>query len=121
MYVKWAILIFFSVLLNNNSYAQPQTYNWYFGYNAGINFSTGNPVAVTNGQSFQTEGCSSISDNNGNLLFYTDGMTVYNKLHQTMTNGSGLYGGGSSTQAAAIVPQPGNDSILQPKSLGLKW
>src|SRR5690606_2064773 len=46
----------------------------------------------------------------GNLLMYTNGMFVYNQQHQQMPNGFGLQGFGS-TQAAIIVPQPGNDSI----------
>ena len=54
---------------------------WYFGEYAGLDFNSGSPVALTNGQLNTNEGCATISDNNGNLLFYTDGMTVYNKSH----------------------------------------
>ena len=42
---------------------------WYFGANAGLHFTGSGPVAVTNGQTVTQEGCASISDNNGNLLF----------------------------------------------------
>ncbi|MDB4094501.1 PKD domain-containing protein, partial [Flavobacteriaceae bacterium] len=59
------------------------------------------------------EGCSSISDFNGNLLFYSDGRNVWDKNHQIMPNanyraGSGLLGDPSSTSSALIVPRPGN-------------
>lgn len=80
--------------------------NWYFGQNAGLNFNSGAPVPLTNGQLVTEEGCSSISDANGNLLFYTDGSSVYNKQHALMANGAGLMGASSSTQSAIIVPQP---------------
>ena len=50
------------------------------------------------------EGSSSISDSNGQLLFYTDGVTVWDKNNAVMQNGTGLMGNGSSTQSALIVP-----------------
>ncbi len=58
------------------------------------------------------EGCASISDFNGNLLFYTDGITVYNRNHGIMPNGTGLKGDFSSTQSAIIVPRPGSSTIF---------
>ncbi len=54
-----------------------------------------------------SEGCSSISDSRGNLLFYTDGVTVWNKQNKMMRNGKGLKGHDSSTQSAIIIPKPG--------------
>ncbi|MBT6131887.1 MAG: T9SS type B sorting domain-containing protein [Flavobacteriales bacterium] len=81
---------------------------WYFGHNAGVEFQSGNPVGVTDGQLFTTEGCASISDPLGDLLFYTDGSTVWDKLHNIMPNGLGLLGNSSATQSAIIVPAPGN-------------
>ena len=92
-------------------FAQGQNNNWYFGLNAGITFNTNPPSALTNGQLNTFEGCAAISDNAGNLLFYTDGTTVYNKLHAIMTNGSALFGHLSSTQSAIIVPLPGSNTI----------
>ncbi len=53
-----------------------------------------------------------MSDSAGNLLFYTDGITVWDKTHSVMEDGTGLYAGnGSSTQAALIVPHPGNSNL----------
>lgn len=91
-----------------------RTYHWYFGNGAGIDFSSGIAVADTNGNLHTYEGCAVMSDTAGNLLFYTDGDTVWNKNHLPMLNGTGLMGCGnygSSAQAALIVPHPGNDSI----------
>lgn len=106
-------LIFFSLLFSVTvpTYSQKQANFWYFGYGAGLNFNSGVPVAVTDGQVYTTEGCSTVSDANGNLLFYTDGTTVYNKLHAIMANGNGLTGNSTSNQSAIIVPKPCSQTI----------
>lgn len=89
-------------LSNNNSK------HWYFGNHAAIKFENNIPTALTNSAMNQVEGVATMSDFNGNLLFYTNGITVYNKNHQIMENGSGLLSHNSNTQAAFIVPFPGN-------------
>ncbi len=91
--------------------AQNEGNIWYFGQNAGLDFNSGSPVALTNGLLNTMEGCASICDNNGGLLFYTDGMTVYNANHTIMPNGSGLLGHFSSTQSGVILKQPGLSTI----------
>jgi PKD repeat protein len=98
------------VLFTTKLYCQipGPTTNWYFGTNAGITFNSGAPIALTNGSLATTEGVATISDNSGNLLFYTDGVTVYNRLHNVMTNGTGLFGHISSTQSAIIIQKPGS-------------
>ncbi len=84
---------------------------WYFGENAGLDFNSGSPVALTDGMLNTDEGCASICDTNGSLLFYTDGMTVYNKNHIVMPNGTGLLGHNSSTQSAIIVKKPMSNNL----------
>jgi len=103
---KFCILIFllFSIF---KTIAQQQAYHWYFGNHGGLDFSSGTAVAVNNGSLLTDEGCSSVSDASGNLLFYTNGVNVYNNLHQLMPNGTGLLGHISSTQSALIVQRPG--------------
>jgi gliding motility-associated-like protein len=88
-----------------------QANNWYFGDHAAVSFSTGSPLFLNNSQMQSVEGVATISDGNGSLLFYTNGITVWNKLHQQMVNGFGLNGHQSSTQSGVIVPHPYNDSI----------
>ncbi|MEZ5171964.1 MAG: PKD domain-containing protein [Bacteroidia bacterium] len=90
---------------------QERFYNWYFGNQAGLNFSSGSPVALTNGAMSTTEGCASISDASGNLMFYTNGINVWNANHIIMTNGSGLTGHNSSTQSAIIIQKPLSTNI----------
>ena len=94
-------------------FSQQEASNWYFGYGAGIKFNTnGTITSLTNGQLNTLEGCASLSDSNGNLMFYTDGTTVYNKNHQIMLNGTGLKGHYSSTQSATILQKPGSTNLF---------
>ncbi len=92
-----------------------QQYNtWYFGSGAGISFNTGGaslPFTLTDGINSMSEGNASISDANGNILFYTNGQTVYNRTHQVMLNGNNLLGHRSAAQSSVIIPLPNNDSI----------
>lgn len=104
------ILLLFTAL----AYSQQEASIWYFGQNAGLKFQTdGTVTPLADGQINTEEGCSSIADNNGNLLFYTDGRTVWDRNHLGMPNGSlandtELFGDGSSTQSGIIVPNPGD-------------
>ncbi len=93
------------------AFPQGEANIWYFGDKAGLDFNSGSPVALTNGQMTTDEGCAVLSNNLGQLLFYTDGITIYNKNHQVMLNGTGLLGHPSSTQSATIVPKPGSTNL----------
>ena len=44
--------------------------NWYFGQQAGLTFTTSPPTALQNGNLSTVEGCATISDERGQLLFY---------------------------------------------------
>jgi gliding motility-associated-like protein len=92
-------------------YAQKEAAIWYFGDHAGLDFNSGSPVTLTDGALTTNEGCATMSNKDGELLFYTDGSYVYNKNHQIMANGSNLWGNRSSTQSAVIVPKPRNPYI----------
>ncbi|WP_198520100.1 T9SS type B sorting domain-containing protein [Lacinutrix sp. Bg11-31] len=106
-YILLSVLLFFSIEGN----AQNEAAIWYFGGNAGLDFNSGTPVVLTDGQLSTSEGCSTISDTNGNLLFYTDGISVWDKNHNVMPNGVGLLGDPSSTQSGIIVPKPNDTSV----------
>ncbi|MCH2044213.1 MAG: PKD domain-containing protein, partial [Saprospiraceae bacterium] len=85
---------------------------WYFGVNAGLDFNSGAPTVLTDGQVNTGEGCAVLSDQNGDLVFYTDGQTVYDRTHNIMPNGTGLLGHPSSTQSGVIVPHPGDPTLF---------
>lgn len=97
-------------------HAQKQNNQWRFGTGGGIDFNTLPPVFVPGSQTATGEGSASVADrNSGALLFYTDGVSVWNANNQVMPNGNGLLGGTpallSSTTAAVIVPKPGSNTL----------
>jgi len=77
-----------------------------------LDFNYGKPVFLLNSKMKVYEGCASISTPKGRLLFYTDGETVWDSLHQILTNGLGLLGDWNSTQSVIIIPKPGNPQIF---------
>ena len=110
IYLKAILVLSFFLTSAVTSLAQKQANIWYFGRNAGLDFRSGNPVAIVDGSLNTIEGSASISDEEGNLLFYTDGVSVWNRLHQIMPNGNNLWGSNTTTQTL-IVPKPGFESI----------
>lgn len=82
-----------SLLFLTSSFGQfNRTMNWAIGDSALIDFNTSFPT-VGSSSIDAFEGSSTMSDLNGNLLFYTNGVSVWNSQHQLMDNGSGLFGG----------------------------
>ena len=84
---------------------------WFFGGNAGLDFSNNPPTPITDGKVNTPEGTSSIANSKGQLLFYSDGIKIYNKDNEEMTcfglNAcEPLKGSPNSTQSVLIVPQP---------------
>jgi len=111
------VTIFIFLLSSSSLFSQGEASHWYFGNGAGLIFDTNtdtvSPTSAASSTINTNEGCSSISDSNGNLLFYTDGRNVWDKNHQIMpnadyNNGSGLLGDPSSTSSGLIIPRPGN-------------
>ena len=106
------ILILLSLNIYSTIIGQKENNNWFFGYNNGLTFST-NPYTSISSSVYMFEGCASISDENGNLLFYSDGKNVYNKNNNLMTNGNNtLLGHSSSTSSAIIVPKPSSKVLF---------
>lgn len=95
---------------------------WYFGQNAGIDFNEQPPVPIS-GPLNTPEGCSVISDRNGEVIFSTDGVRVYNKndieITTTLVGGvptpiiipPGIGGEQGSTQSALIFPVQGDETL----------
>jgi large repetitive protein len=85
---------------------------WYFGNNAGIDFNEQPPIALGDGTMSAPEGTATISDPNGDLLFYTDGSTVWNRDHQIMDNGTDIGGSPEASQSSLIVPFPDDETMF---------
>ncbi|MCX6140680.1 MAG: hypothetical protein NTX15_07635, partial [Candidatus Kapabacteria bacterium] len=113
-FVFSAIVVACVVLPAFSAFGQPlSTWNWYFGQRAGVTFRNGSIESISDGQLNTSEGCATVSDPiTGELLFYTDGVTVWNRLHDVMPNGSELFGDQSTSQSALVVPAPGRPWIF---------
>ncbi len=97
----------------SGAHSQKQNHQWRFGGRGAVSFNTSPPEFVSGAALNTPEGGASVADRNtGALLFYTDGVTVWNAQDQVMPNGTGLLGGSatllSSTTAAVIIPKPGS-------------
>ena len=113
--MKIYFTIFF-VFFYSLSFSQQEFNQWYFGLNSHLDFNSVTnindlPLSTNNSQMSAFEGCSSISDSEGNLLLYSDGITVWNKNHEIMSNGTNLFSHSSCTQAALIIKKPGSENI----------
>ncbi len=109
---------FFFLLLSicGNSFAQTSKNNqtWRFGTSSEIKFDNVTNIPTVNNASgsrvnYNVEGCAIANDPiTGDVLFATDGTTVYNSANQQMANGNALGGINSNTtaQAAAISVVP---------------
>lgn len=84
---------------------------WYFGNRCGLDFTSGSPVAITNSMMKADEGCVTVSNNTNQVLFYSNGDTVWNANHVPMPNGTGLYGQLSTTQSCLAIRNPGNPAL----------
>jgi hypothetical protein len=124
------ILLLFPLL----SYGQQHDNIWLFGYNSSGFFDGVEGVIVDFKQdslsfnyiplTYEIDiSSSSMSDEEGNLLFYTNGCLVLNKNHEIMENGEGLNPGEVSEikcptgypgglQSSLILPMPEHDSIF---------
>ena len=101
--------------------AQYEANIWMFGDQIGIDFNSGSPVLLTNTNMKVMEGCSSMCDSEGNLLFYTNGGiissflpdvgAVWNRNYDIMPNGLLLDTAGciSASQGVIIVPDPASN------------
>lgn len=99
------------ILLSNILFSQNERSKWYFGQKAALDFMGNGPTALLNSQMNTPEGCASIADNAGNLLFYTNGFEVYTKNHLVMANGSNMPGGFSSVQSSLIIKDLQNTNL----------
>ena len=115
MFKKHLFLASFLLAFAHNTFlnAQQETWTWYLARSGGFalkfNDIASEPTIITGFSSIVDEACGSIADSAGNLLFYTNGIQVFDASHKQMPQGSGLIADGSSTQGIYIVKQPGNN------------
>jgi hypothetical protein len=84
---------------------------WMFSNQAGLDFSSGVPVYdnsadVHNTMTGNVEDVVSQCDAAGNLLFYSNGMTIWDQNHSVIT--TGVNGDNSSATGSMAIPNPAN-------------
>jgi gliding motility-associated-like protein len=94
----------------NGLWTGKQAYNWCLEANFGLDFNYGLYTFSGIGMNV-LEGNTSISDANGNLLFYSGGGAIWNRNHQLALNGDNILGSESSTQHGVFIQKPGDPNI----------
>lgn len=119
--VKGQIFIFVFVIvlfqLPFHSYSQGEWNQWRFGINAGLDFNSTPPVAVSGSAMTSFYPTVSVADSLGALLFYSNGGAVWNRNNLAMQNGGGLYGN-SSAQMVYSIKDIGLDSTYYLFTIG---
>ncbi|ANF49616.1 hypothetical protein A0O34_03220 [Chryseobacterium glaciei] len=124
MKTKFSFFIILMVFGVNFLFAQHENDNWLFGNNK-WKFDNTTPngfLHTTNLIPSIRYGSSIISDKNtGDLLFFSNGYTIYNKNSVTMDNGNDLFGapvnlplqniGNPSDQSSIILPLPNSNTL----------
>jgi len=104
-----AFLTYILLLTTSLHFSQNEASKWCFSQYNGLDFSTSPPSVQT--CSLNDLACASIANGVGNLLFYTNGVSVWNAQHLVMANGALLMGSTSCFQSGLIVKQPGSASV----------
>lgn len=100
----------FQINIPTNYCAAKRTNTWLFGNKAGIDFNCSSPKPILNSALTFSEGSGCMSDNNGSLLFVTEGNKVYDKTQSLMPLGNINATGAQASQPVIIVPDPGNSN-----------
>jgi len=126
-----------TLVIIQSAFAQKEQFNWYFGQQAGLTWSTTRdytgvrawssgsysatgatvvlnnlPTVLTDSKIRTSEGCFSLSKPDGDLLFYSNGISIWDSAGNEMPNasataGTQLTGNPSSAQSGVIIPYPG--------------
>jgi gliding motility-associated-like protein len=88
---------------------------WYFGYKAGLDFNQATdsipPTVLTNSQMVAPAGSGIMADGTGNILFYSNGDTVWSRNHTVMLNGTGMGGNRLVTDGPLPIKYPGSPTV----------
>jgi Secretion system C-terminal sorting domain len=112
IYQYIALLLFIAANSYSQAYKTDFNNHWIFGNND-INWST-NPPTITSfnlstlpnpGSTDYNASNGVVSDENGNLLFYTNGVKIWDKNHAVMTGGSQISGSDITSNASIINNQ----------------
>ena len=105
------------LMLRQFAFAQGENNHWVFGEGDHIDFNAVPPTYVQNTSMETMESAATVSDAQGNLLFYTIGCRIWDRNGNEMPNATGLkgngpffpgYGTGSGADVVQTLPNPAN-------------
>ncbi len=114
-FVKNIFLLALTLLNCGLSQAQKEDYVWHVGYSSFMDFNSGAATTFfANGPIALDYTNASICDSAGNLIIYTNGVTLCNNVNDTLLNGTNLNPCSfTSTWAGAGLPISQADIIIQ--------
>jgi hypothetical protein len=84
-------LIIIFILLTQKGFAQKEANQWISFEGSGLDFNGDSTIAVAFPSDMPIWRCNaSICDKDGKLMFYTNGLDIYNRDFQLMKNGKNL-------------------------------
>ena len=106
--MKKTLTFFCFQILLLSSFSQNETKKWFFGFYESIDFMTNPPTPSSAlSQMGSMSACASIADAAGNLLFYSNGINIWNASHFPMANSNSLIPTGVTVQSTIILKKPG--------------
>lgn len=95
-------------VLDRCDYIPPkEANNWQFYYLTGLDFNSNPPQVLSNNNSLSLgKSTASVSDEDGNLLYYTNGQAVWNRNFQMLAHGTNLFGNTGCSQSSVFVQHP---------------
>lgn len=117
------LVVFFLALTSRSLSAQKEAWNWFLADSAGIQWVNGDSAVSVDWYNLHgEEGSGSISDSDGNLLFYTNGVDIFDYKHRKLNTDFSLNGDWSSTQGKLILKHPESNEyhVFTNKYIGLQ-
>ena len=108
--MKWRLYILLFGMLTVCSAQDREAAIWHFGQFAGLDFNSLQPQNINNGRLNTITGCSAISNEDGELRLYSDGIEAFSGAHNFISPSVEMRGSQLSTQSALIVPWPERES-----------
>jgi hypothetical protein len=109
LYFLGFIVLFCAGFKTQAQFNYPENNVWAFGNQAGMKFAGPNPISVTTSM-YSGEGCASVCNQNGELLFYSNGNKIWGANGNLFPHGQDLDISATSafttTQTALIVSIP---------------
>lgn len=107
------LILFLTLVMYSTTASSQRNKYWYFGINAGLRFDSNNVVTeIMNSPLLAFLQSTTMSNEQGDYLYFSNGISVSNKYHQTMLNGTGLICSSiSGGENCVSVPLPNSDSL----------